>query len=268
MIKCPAKHEKAILRKAMKKIVFRGEQISVSAEYYQCLECNMEFATVKQTATTQKAIADAYRKKVGLLTSEQIKQGRKKLDLTQCELAEKLNVGIASIKRWEGVQIQSKAMNTALINGLRGKTVGDIYTGNRDFSIPRVKLVMKEFEKQLKRRFLRDGDMMLYDGKYAWYADMLAYRETGQSITGGTYASLPQGPQLHSYRDLVDLIRDADEKTAEPLSQEEKRIICKIAKKFPAKAAIYKATHREEVWEGKSDGALIPYSDAAKLTQI
>ena len=93
----------------------------------------MEFATVRQTAATQKAIADAYRKKAGLLTSEQIKQGRKKLDLTQSELAEKLNVGIASIKRWEGVQIQSKAMNIALINGLRGKQLGTSIRGTGIF---------------------------------------------------------------------------------------------------------------------------------------
>jgi putative zinc finger/helix-turn-helix YgiT family protein len=268
MVKCPANHEKATLKNAVKKINFRGEQINVPTEYYQCLECDHEFATVKQTVATQKAIADAYRKKVRLLTSEEIKQGRAELGISQNQLAKKINVGVASIKRWEGTQIQSKAMNVALINGLNGNVIGNIYTGNRVFSIPRIKLVMDEFEKQLNEPFLKDGDMMLFDAKYAWYADMLAYRETGRSITGGTYASLPHGPQLNNYKELVDLIREAGGKTAQPLTKEEKRIICKIAKTFPTKRAVYDATHREEVWREKTDGSLIPYSDAAKLTQI
>ena len=60
----------------------------------------------------------------------------------------------------------------------------------------------------------------------------------------------------------------ADEKAVEPLTKEEKRIICKIVKTFPTKRAVFDATHREEVWTEKADGSLIPYSDAAKLTQI
>jgi putative zinc finger/helix-turn-helix YgiT family protein len=267
-IKCPENHEGATLKKGMKEIVFRGEHINVYAEYYQCPECDLEFATVEQTASAQKAIADAYRKKIGLLTSEDIKQGRANLGISQEQLAKRISVGIASIKRWEGTQIQSKAMNVALINGLQGNSVGDIYTGNRDFSIARVKLLLKEFERQLKEPFLEEGDMMLFDAKYTWYADMIAFRETGKSITGGTYASLPHGPQLNNYRELVDLIREADERTAETLTKEEKRIIRKIITAFPTKRAVYNATHREVVWEEKTDGSHIPYSDADRLTQI
>ena len=99
-IKCPANHEGAIVKKGTREIAFRGEHINVHTEYYQCMECDLEFATVEQTASTQRAIADAYRKKVGLLTSEDIKQGRADLGLSQEQLAEKINVGIASIKRY------------------------------------------------------------------------------------------------------------------------------------------------------------------------
>lgn len=55
---------------------------------------------------------------------------------------------------------------------------------------------------------------------------------------------------------------------AAQLTKEEKRIICKIAKRFPTKRAIYDAAHREDIWRNKTAGALMPYSDAAKLTQI
>ena len=96
---------------------------------------------------------------------------------------------------------------------------------------------------------------------------MMAFREPGKSITGGTYASLPHGPQLNNYRELVDSIRKADEKTVEPLTKEEKRIICKLLKTFPTKEEVFNATQREEVCTEKADGSLMPYSDAEKLTQ-
>lgn len=167
-----------------------------------------------------------------------------------------------------GGLIQSKAMNTELISALQGRTIGNNYTGNRAFSIPRVKLVMREFEALLDEDFIEQDDRLLFDAKYAWYADMIAYREYGRSITGSTYAALPLGPQLNNYKELVDLIRDADETKTRPLTPEEKRILVRIAKRFPKKRMIIDAVHREEVWKKKSVGALMPYSDAFELKEI
>ncbi len=110
--------------------------------------------------------------------------------------------------------------------------------------------------------------MLLFDAKYAWYADMVAFREHGRSITGSTYAALPYGPQLNNYKDLVELIRDADETKAKPLTTEEKRILVRVVKRFPDKQMIIDAAHREEVWKKKSAGSLIPYSGAFELTEI
>ena len=265
---CPNAHDDMKLIKAEKEMEFKGVDIKFLAEYYKCQDCGAEIGTVEQTAATQKAISEAFRKTQGMLTGQEIRDRRKKLGLTQKELAKQMNVGIASIKRWEGGLIQSKAMNTALISALQGQTIGNNYTGNRAFSIPRVKLVMREFEALLDEDFIEQDDMLLFDAKYAWYADMIAYREYGRSITGSTYAALPLGPQLKNYKELVDLIRDADETKATPLTPEEKRILVKIAKRFPEKRMIIDAAHREEVWKKKSAGALMPYSGAFELTEI
>ena len=67
-----------------------------------CPVCGIEAGTINQTATTQRAISDAYRKAVNLLTGKEIREGRKELELSQEALAKRMNVGIASIKRWEG----------------------------------------------------------------------------------------------------------------------------------------------------------------------
>lgn len=265
---CPNEHGMMELKKIPKTVTFRDEEISFQAEIFVCNECEMEIATIEQTAAIQNAISDAFREKVGLLTGADIREQREKLGLTQKELAKRAGVGIASIKRWENGIIQTKSMNTLLKEAFQRTKVGNSYTGNRAFSIARIKLVMKEFEKELGETFLEEGDMMLFDTKYLFYADMIAYHRLGRSLTGATYAALPYGPQLNNYKELIELISDSDENKAKPLTDDEKKIIIRVALSFPEKRLAYDASHREEVWKNKATGSIIPYFDAEKLTEI
>lgn len=267
-ITCPKGHGIMSSEKIDKAMNFRGVDINFQVEHHVCPVCGIEAGDIDQTATTQKAISDAYRQKVNLLTGKEIRESRKKLKLSQEALAKRMNVGIASIKRWEGGLIQTKAMDRALRLALQGQIPGDNYTGNRTFSIPRIKLVLRQFESILGKRILKKRDKMLFAAKYLWYADMVAFRELGESMTGSTYAALPYGPQLNNYRDLIDEIKNADESMAEHLSQEEKRVISKIAMTFPEEQMVYDAAHRETIWRKKGAGAIIPYSDSAELAGI
>ncbi|MDY6854012.1 MAG: type II toxin-antitoxin system MqsA family antitoxin [Thermodesulfobacteriota bacterium] len=268
MTNCPNGHGPMNIEKLDKSIRFRGIDLDIQVECHVCPVCGLESGSVEQAAATQRAISGAYRKVVGLLTGEEMREGRKLLSLTQNELAERMGVGIASIKRWEGGLIQSKSMDHALRMALQGKHIGDNYTGNRTFSIPRVKLVLREFEFILHKKLLVKNDRMLYAAKYLWYADMLAFRELGRSITGATYALLPMGPQLNNYRDLVDSIQKADETEAESLTVEETRVVTRIAKTFPKKSMIYKAVHKETFVVNKVIGLIIPYTDSIELTHL
>jgi putative zinc finger/helix-turn-helix YgiT family protein len=59
-----------------------------------------------------KQISQAFRRQAGLLTPEQIRHNRKKLGLTQEELAERLSVAEATLSRWEnGWQIQQRCLD-------------------------------------------------------------------------------------------------------------------------------------------------------------
>jgi putative zinc finger/helix-turn-helix YgiT family protein len=256
---------------APKQITFRGRQIEFTAEHFVCQQCGLEADDVSLAAVNQKRISDAYRSAEGLLTGAEIVEGRKRLDWTQEELARAMNVGIASVKRWETGQIQTKAMDDILRRVLSGaKTIGNPYTGNRPLSLPRAKLVLEEFSKHLGRKLLEPtkGDKLLYAAKYLWYADMVAFREAGQSMTGATYAALPHGPQLNNYRELVPSIRQADDTEAEALTDQEVRIITRIAMAFPSESSIYKAVHKEEPYKSKRTGEMIPYSDAEQLKAV
>lgn len=265
---CPNGHGQMETRRLTKGLEFRGVDLSVEVEHDVCPVCGLEAGSIEQAARTQKAISDAYRKKNGLLTSEEIRRSRKNRGWTQNDLAETAGVGIVSIKRWEGGLIQTRAMDNALRAAFQGKTAGDLYTGNRPLSLPRIKLVLREFETRLRKRLLVKGDKFLYTIKYLCYADMLAFRELGRSMTGATYAWLPHGPQLNNYRDLLEPIMEADDSSAEPLSPEEERIITKISKAFPRKNMAYHAAHNEKVWEKRDIGTIIPYSDADKLKAL
>jgi putative zinc finger/helix-turn-helix YgiT family protein len=268
-INCPNEHGEMALEAAQKEIIFKGEKITYQAESYVCKECGQNIGTIEQGAATQIAIADAYRKKVGLLSGEEIKQKRAERKWTQKELAERSGVGIASIKRWENGIIQTKSVNEALKSAFQENRVGNIYTGNRDtISLSRVKLLLKWFEAVLGFGFLTEGDMSLADAKYSWYADMLAFRELGMSITGADYAALPHGPQINNYKELVEFIRGANELEAESLTEEEIRIVTRVAKTFPTKQQVIDAAHREIVWRRKGPGENIPYTDADELTEI
>ncbi|MBW2178053.1 MAG: DUF4065 domain-containing protein [Deltaproteobacteria bacterium] len=268
-INCPSEHGEMALRKIEKETVFKGEKINYQFKTYVCEKCGINIGTIEQTAAAQDAIADSYRKKVGLLTGKEIKTLRAEKGWSQKELAKKAGVGIASVKRWENGIIQTKSMNQALKSAFQGINIGNRYTGNRAaISIPRIKIVLKELEKSVCADLLVPDDKLLFAGKYLWYADMLAFKKLGRSITGSTYAALPYGPQLNNYSDLVELILDSNEGKAEPLTEEEKRIIVSVAATFPDKRMVYDASHREDVWKNCNPGDLIPYTAAEDLTEI
>jgi ferredoxin len=55
----------------------------------------------------------------------------------------------------------------------------------------------------------------------------------------------------------------------DPLTDDEIRLLNKIAEQFPDEQQVYEAAHRENVWkEAEMMGALIPYSCAHNLTAI
>ena len=65
---CPNGHGVMPLKTVQKKITFRDAEIIVASKIHVCPECKLEAGTIEQTAQLQQAIAEAYRRKVGLLT--------------------------------------------------------------------------------------------------------------------------------------------------------------------------------------------------------
>ena len=267
-LNCPKGHGPMAHKKIRKQKTFKGVDIEYSADAFVCSECGLEAGTVQSAGNIQRSIADAYRKKIGLLTGQEIRSLREVKELTQQQLADAMNVGIASIKRWETGMIQTKSMDHALRIQLQYTIRADSYTGNREISLPRIKLVSETFERTFRKRLLKSGDKLLFLAKYLWYADMLAFRQLGRGLTGASYAAMTYGPQLNNYRDLVKSIQESDVKDAEVLSREELRVIHQVADKFSDERQVYYAAHREKIWLESKMGALIPYSCANELSEF
>lgn len=267
-LNCPKGHGPMDLTTIKKELTFKGVDISIEAETRICSECGLEAGTPQSAGALQLAIADAYRAKQNLLTSSEIKAFRKSHNLTQVQLADSMNVGIASIKRWESGTVQSASMDQALRMYFQGLAPVENYCGNREISLPRIKLVVRQLEKLSGRKLLKKHDKFLYLAKYLWYADFVCFQQTGRGLTGASYAALTYGPQLNNYRDLVDPIRDSDESQAEALTDMELTILKQVIEKFPEEQRVYAAAHREKVWQETIIGALISYTRAHELTEI
>src|SRR6056297_527353 len=160
-----------------KQINFRETALDVPVTQHVCHKCGMTASDISAAGAVQREIAEKYRRIKGLLTGKEIRSLRQAKNLTQEELAAQMHVGVASIKRWENANIQSKSMDNLLRAFLQNDCPEDLYTGNRSLSLPRVKLVIRHFESRLNRRLLKQTDKFLYVAKYLWYADMLAFRE-------------------------------------------------------------------------------------------
>lgn len=267
---CPNEHGEMKKIRRIEETTFRGLAVRYEIELWKCAICDIEVEDLHLAADNQRALSEAYRKAAGLLTGKEMVEGRKRLGWSQEELAKTINVGVVSVKRWERGQIQTPVMDQALRGALLGKGADcDPYTGNRPLSLGRIKLVLIRLGSHVGKDLLKgSGNRLLYAAKYLWYADMICFRETGRSMTGATYAALPYGPQINNYADLIGLIREADETVEEPLSDQEERIIRRIAMTFPTNRSVFDASHQEDAWKSKRIGMLIPYSEADTLTAI
>lgn len=92
----------------------KGTKVLVNMPGLTCPNCG--YTTIPGSAMPEymRLVADAYRKKVGLLTSLEIRSRRKLLGMSQDDFADYLGVGKASVRRWELGQVQEQAMDNLM----------------------------------------------------------------------------------------------------------------------------------------------------------
>lgn len=265
----------------------KGETIDVIVSSYVCKACNTALMDAKQMNEYRRAVVDAYRKKHALLTSLEIVAYRSKLNMNQAEFAQYLNVGDASIKRWETYYVQDASQDdhirikcdaayaeTNYLN-IQSQYAGpDIYNGYKRFSFELFKNVALILIKEI-------GTSILYLNKIHFYVDFLHFLKTGKGITGARYATLKYGPcpdeykllyetlvairaiekiDAYSYKALIEpdfSLFDDDEKTT-------LKIIIEIVKKKGVKY-LYELSHQEIGFTETAECDFISYQFADEL---
>jgi len=110
--------EEADLRPGMIELpgTVRGETYTVRMQGLECPKCGYKTIEGPDMPEYSRLLADKYREAHGLLTSEAIRDRRKRVGMTQEEFAKYLGVGVASVKRWELGKIQDVRSNQLIVD--------------------------------------------------------------------------------------------------------------------------------------------------------
>ena len=94
--------------------IFKNEDVSFTATYEYCSNTDEYLETEEMIKANSLSMKDAYRGKVGLLTSAEIVVLRGKYDVSQKDFSEILDWGRATITRYENHQVQDRAHDDVL----------------------------------------------------------------------------------------------------------------------------------------------------------
>jgi len=268
---------------------YAGEKFEVPTQTMVCAACGYTTLHAGQLDAFRTKLADLYREKHGLLTSQQIREIRTQLQMTQEEFANYLKVGLASVKRWELGQAQDKS-NDELIRLkcslpraeenvvevlFRQGGEADEFSGGRSFSFEKLANVMLFFLEKAQEVPCTLGP--LHINKLCWYADAEHFRRYGVSITGSRYARLPWGPALDDYRVIfrelqgrgiieakgVDVLRPRQPFNRDELSPEELRSLERVWDRFKSRLdKIVGNSHAEKAWKHTKHADLISFNAA------
>lgn len=113
---CEKKH-RIMVGKRWTEALVKGETVEYKEQYYRCENApddENEFVSGELLNLNLLHARDAYREMEGLLTSEEIKQIRKKYDLTQKDLANLLGWGEITVTRYESKLVQDETYDSIL----------------------------------------------------------------------------------------------------------------------------------------------------------
>lgn len=265
----------------------KGEIIEVIVPCKVCKNCNAPFMSTEQMNVLRRAAADKYRELHDLLTSSQIITYRKELGMSQSSFARYLNVGEASIKRWETYYIQDASQDDhirlkcdeayAEINFLDvhwKRHAPDLYSGNKKFNLQlfkNVALLLVQYTKT----------SILYLNKLHFYIDFVHFKNHGTSLTGARYIPLKYGPCPDQFRTIYDELvnkghlKENVDHTYEALTppdfslfddneKETLEYILKLCKTQGTKK-LYDLSHKEKGYTETTECAFISYKFAKDL---
>lgn len=181
-LSCMEKHRVDLVAVGEENIL-KGEEVKFTAVYLYCPNTEAFFETEDMIRANDLAFKDAYRKRAGLLTSEEIRNIREVYGVSQKDLAAILGWGLATVTRYENYQVQDRAHDDVL------RTIEtDPSWFLEKLKNEKSRLPAKAFTRyfgRAKENYCKRKNQYLSNAIYAIYADF-----EDESITGGVQLNL------------------------------------------------------------------------------
>lgn len=171
---------------------FKSEEVSFDATYEYCDQADEYLESEDMIKANSLAMKDAYREKLGILTSKDIIAIRNKYEISQKDFSDVLDWGRATITRYETQQVQDRAHDDIL-----RKIDSDPKWFLQMLIRAKGKISNKAYEKYLKaanEEFRRMKNYYLMDSIQALYVNYV-----DDSITGGVELNLYKVIEIINY---------------------------------------------------------------------
>ena len=238
-ISCPACESRKEISSISqeREISIRNERVRFLEEVRKCSKCGEEFLIPGLDKDPIENAFRVYRSMHGLLQPEEIREFRKKYNITQGELAKLLGLGGATISRYENGKLQDETHDTLLKMSMNCENLRKLVLNSKDvFSDRKRALVLqaindntgqmadclREFitlnlEENIPDEyrgfkkfdivkftnavlyFCKEGIVKTKLNKLMFYADFQHFKDNIISITGTQYARIPFGPAPNNY---------------------------------------------------------------------
>lgn len=287
-LKC--NHDKFIEQSIRFSPEVKDEIVEVIVPCMVCKNCHTTLMNTEQMNTLRRAAADKYRELHGLLTASQIVAYREELGMSQSAFARYLNVGEASIKRWETYYVQdasqdelirlkcddaSAEMNFLDVNWKKNDP--DLLNGNRKFNFQ----IFKNVVLYLLKHIEESKRSNLFLNKLLFYVDFRHFEKYGTSLTGARYSPLKYGPCPDQFRAMFntliskgvlkerknlsyEVMLEADLNLFDDNEKETLNEIIHYCKKLGVQK-IYDLSHKEKAYTETEECSFINYKFAKDL---
>lgn len=175
---CPICGKKHLieLRNRMASTIIKGESVSYQEYYYVCTEScdeDNEFVDSKLNKKNLLCARNEYRKKKGLLTSDEIVAIREQYGLSQLDLANLLGWGEVTVSRYESKAIQDQAYDNILRSIKKNPlNVFHYFEQNQDkFTVEKQEYIKENVIKRLNEYGREYLSRQLLESKYVEYSE-------------------------------------------------------------------------------------------------
>lgn len=115
MTKCPSCNRRKLQNSEVHIVgIVKDRNFTVSMDGLRCYSCGYSTIRGRDSAEFSRRLADKYKLEYRLLTSDDLRQARQRLKITQEDMSRESGISIASIKRYELGKIQERLYDSQL----------------------------------------------------------------------------------------------------------------------------------------------------------